>query len=267
MPKRFPIGIFDSGVGGLTVFKTLSQRFPYEDIIYLGDTAHLPYGDKSPLVVRHLSLQNTLFLLDKNAKLIIVACNTSSSLALEYLKKYFKVPILGVIDSQVKSALKATRNKRIGVIGTLSTIKSGAYESKLRSLDRSLRIFSRACPLFVPLVEEALLKGPIARYAIKMYLEDFKKYKIDTLILACTHYPLLKREIDSFFGGKVKIIDASISICEDVKRTLYQRKIPTIKRKGVYKFFVTDDIMGFSNKSRIILGRRLKDIRLIRVNV
>jgi len=208
-------------------------------------------------------LENCLFLINKGVKLIVIACNTSSSIALDYLRRFFKVPILGVIESQVELALNLTRNGRIGVIGTPSTIKSGAYERRLRSYSKNIRVYSQACPLFVPLVEEGLINSPITRLSVEMYLKTLKRRGIDTLILACTHYPLLKGQISRFLGSKVRLVDASLSIVKDVREVFEANfAFSRVKGKQVHQLFVTDDLEGFEKKSRIILGKDYKNIEV-----
>ncbi len=252
------IGIFDSGVGGLTIFKEIKANFPYQDIIYLADTAHLPYGEKSKKIIIKLSLQNILFLLSFKVELIIIACNTSSAVALPIIREYFKIPILGVIEPLIKEAVTHTKNQRIGVIGTNSTIKSESFQKRLRELLPDAKIFSKACPLFVPLIEENLTKGEIPLKIIEMYLNDFKKKDIDTLILGCTHYPLLKDSLNLFFEDKVKLIDAPFSLIKTLKRFLKKEK-----KKPVYRFFVTDDIKGFEIKAKNLLKEEIKNIELV----
>ncbi len=253
-----PIGIFDSGIGGLTIFKEIKNKFPHQDIIYLADTAHLPYGEKSKETIIKLSLQNILFLLNFKVELIIIACNTCSAVALPSIKEYFRIPILGVIDPLVKEALVYTKNKRIGVIGTNSTIKSKSFQKRLKELLPSAKIFSKACPLFVPLIEENLTKGEIVLKIIEMYLNDFKRKNIDTLILGCTHYPLLKDSLNLFFENKVKLIDAPSSLIKTLKKFLKKEK-----KRPVYRFFVTDDIQGFKIKAKNLLKEEIKNIELI----
>ncbi|MBI3038762.1 glutamate racemase, partial [bacterium] len=201
----FPIGIFDSGVGGLTVVKELHALLPHEDLIYFGDTARVPYGNKSIPVIRRFCLEITRFLEEMKVKLIVVACNTASSLALDFLKRQTSIPIVGVIDPGVRASLKQSSLFRIGIIGTLATIRSETYQGKLKRLKSDCLIFPKPCPLLVPLVEENLLESKITKLAIEMYLEEFRELTIDVLILACTHYPLLKPLISSFFDAKVKL--------------------------------------------------------------
>jgi len=181
------IGIFDSGIGGLTVFREMERLLPHEELIYFGDTARVPYGNKSKATIIRFSTQNVLFLLEKDVKMVIVACNTSSSLALGYLKRVFSIPLIGVIEAGVRRALELSHNRKIGVIGTRSTINSGSYEKEILSRDKKARVYSLACPLFVPLVEEGLLGGKIVDEVVRMYLGRLKKQEIDATILGCTH--------------------------------------------------------------------------------
>lgn len=196
------IGVFDSGVGGLTVAKELMQQLPYEDIVYFGDTARVPYGTKSRETVIRFSIENILFLLKHDVKLICIACNTASSVGLPAIKRHFKVPIVGVIDPGAKEAVYATRNKRIGVLGTRGTIKSRAYDTKIKQLDRGAKVIATACPLFVPFVEEDWLSGKVILEVARSYLKPLKDGRVDTVILGCTHYPLLKTVIRKFWVKK-----------------------------------------------------------------
>jgi len=261
--KIRPIGIFDSGIGGLTVAKEIMRQLPYEDIVYFGDTARLPYGTKSNETVVRFSIENILFLFKKEAKLICVACNTASSIALSELKKYFKLPIIGVINPGAKEALRVSKNKRIGVIGTIATIRSRAYEKEIKRLSPSAKIISIACPLFVPLVEEGWLEGKIVLEVAKKYLAPLKNKGIDTLILGCTHYPLLKPLIQEVLGPEVKLIDSSTQIAKEVKDILKQEKLLNKKRIARRNFYVSDDPEGFRNLAKRFLGYRLNNVKKI----
>ena len=191
MEKEKPIGVFDSGIGGLTVVKRISSYLPQEDVVYFGDTARVPYGSKSNSTVVEYSLQDARFLISKNVKAIVVACNTASSTALDELKNSFNVPIIGMIEPGSQMAVKETRNKRIGVIGTRATITNQAYSKTIKSIDPHIKVFERACPLFVPLAEEGWINHQATRLIAEEYLEGLKQYDIDTLVLGCTHYPIL----------------------------------------------------------------------------
>src|SRR5213079_1289741 len=191
MSDARPIGVFDSGIGGLTVVKALRDLLPNENIFYLGDTARVPYGPKSPETVQRYGMELAEMLMRKNAKVLVVACNTVSSVALPLLIKKFSVPVIGVIEPGARAALQATRNQHIGVSGTRATIRSGAYEKTLRAADNNGRVSSRACPLLVPLIEEGLLDDDVTDRMIVRYLEPLLAARNDTLVLGCTHYPLL----------------------------------------------------------------------------
>ncbi|MCM8831422.1 MAG: glutamate racemase [Candidatus Omnitrophica bacterium] len=260
-----PIGIFDSGVGGLTVFKQIRKLLPWEDLIYFGDTARVPYGNKSKETIIKFSIENILFLLQKQVKVVVIACNTSSSMALDYLKDIFNIPIIGVIDAGVKKAIKISSNKRIGVIGTRSTINSRSYEKKIKKFDKSIKIYSRACPLFVPLIEEGLLKGEIIDEVIKMYLEPFKKNNIDTLILGCTHYPLLKKQIASYLVG-VNIVDSAKEVALCTFDLLKEKKLfKGTKKLGINKFYVSDEPTNFVKLAKLFLKKDIKKPTVIHV--
>ena len=216
------IGIFDSGVGGLTVFKEIAKEFPNTDIYYLGDTARVPYGNKSKETIIRYSLECGEFLRSLNIDVLVIACNTASSYALPILKKYLDIPVIGVILPGVKTALKETKNKKIGVIGTTATIRSNSYKRLLLESDNSLQIFQKPCPLFVPLVEEGMLNNHIAKLVVKEYLDELINKGIDTLILGCTHYPLLKDTI-KFLYPNIKIVDSSKATAQFLKE-IYKPK-------------------------------------------
>ncbi|PIP15963.1 MAG: glutamate racemase [bacterium (Candidatus Ratteibacteria) CG23_combo_of_CG06-09_8_20_14_all_48_7] len=218
------IGVFDSGLGGLTVVFNIQHVYPQTQIIYFGDTARLPYGNKSPEAVNLFARQNTRFLLTFKPKVVVVACHTASALALKNLKKEFSTPLLGVLTPAVTAALRQTKKGIIGVIGTIATIKSNAYQKEIHKRNPEIRVHSIACPLFVPLVEEGMLSSPITEMVINHYLMPFKKEKVDTLILACTHYPLLKEALSRFLGPEVILVDPS----EEVTREL----IPFLKEEN-----------------------------------
>jgi glutamate racemase len=258
-----PIGVFDSGVGGLTVVKELVNQMPHEDIIYFGDTARVPYGIKSKETVIKFSIENILYLLSHDVKLICVACNTVSSLALPAIKHHFKVPIVGVITPAVREAVYATQNKRIGVIGTHGTIKSGAYEKEINQLDPSIKVIARACPLFVPFVEEGWTQGKVVTEVAQTYLKPFKDAYVDTLILGCTHYPVLKDVIKKVMGPKVTLIDSAKQVAIEVKKILATESLIVKPRTGKHHFFVSDNPEWFTNLASRFLGRRISDARKV----
>jgi glutamate racemase len=253
-----PVGIFDSGVGGLTVVSEIFSILPQEDIIYFGDTAHLPYGSKSKQAVTRFSLDIANFLKAKKVKIIVVACNTASSFALSSLREKIGLPVIGVIEPGAQAAINTTRNFNIGVIGTEGTINSRAFEGALRKIDRNVKVFSQACPLFVPLVEEGWLDEPETWQIAEKYLSPLKDKGIDTLILGCTHYPLLKELLSKIMGQGVSLIDTPEATAKAVQRMLGEKNL---LRKGnhkpVYKFFVSDDPEKFLELGRRFLGKSI----------
>ena len=238
------VGVFDSGVGGLTVLRAIRNRFDRIDLVYLGDTARVPYGNKSKETVVRYSLECADFLMSKGIDVLVVACNTASSQAMEVLKESLEVPVLGVVEPGVRKALEVTKGK-LGVIGTQATVKSGAYQ---KLLERSgVEVISNACPLFVPLVEEGLLEGDIARGVVSMYLEELKEKGIDTLILGCTHYPLLKRLIQDFLPD-VTVVDSSEAVAAELDTLVENRG------DGRTELYFTDRSQNLEYLIRIILG-------------
>ncbi len=256
-----PIGIFDSGVGGLTVFKAIRERLPAEDIIYFGDTARVPYGPKSKETVIKYSIQNALFLMQYNIKYLIVACNTSSSVAIPILADRFDISVIGVIHPGVEKAVSITRNKKIGVIGTEGTIRSQAYAYEIKKLLPECQVYSKSCPLFVPLVEENWIEHPESKSIAKTYLQELLNKNIDTLILGCTHYPILASVIKEVVGEKVKLIDSAQAVADSVARkiTFSEDK----QTKGKNKFFVSDNIEKFVSIGRDIINCEIDDIKLV----
>lgn len=220
MTTHRAIGIFDSGVGGLTVMRALMKTMPEEDIIYFGDTARVPYGSKSKETIVRFSRQIVNFLRSRDVKAIVVACNTASAYALDELRASFDLPIEGVILPGAEAAVSATRNGRIGVIGTYATVQSQAYDRAIHAHDDSLMLFKTACPLFVPLVEEGMTTGEITDRVVAHYLAPLKERAIDTLVLGCTHYPLLKNAIAAYMGDNVRCIDPAKNTAEALKRSL-----------------------------------------------
>ncbi|MBU1077969.1 MAG: glutamate racemase [Spirochaetes bacterium] len=236
-----PIGVFDSGVGGLTVLREIRKLLPDENLIYFGDTARVPYGTKSKRTITAFAGQIVEFLLKKNVKLIVAACNTVSSNSLSYLKQHYPIPIIGVIEPGVELALKLTKNRHIGVIGTQSTINSKRYKILLLKSDKKLKISEKACPLFVPIAEEGLAGSAIAEMAIKNYLTKIKAKKIDTLILGCTHYPLLEKPLEKFFSKKVHLVNSGYAVSIIVKQLLSNKGLLNKRsRAGKISLFVSD---------------------------
>jgi len=257
-----PIGVFDSGVGGLTVVKELVRQLPSEDIVYFGDIARVPYGIKSRETIIRFSIENILFLLKREVKLICVACNTVSSVALPVIKNHFKVPIVGVITPGVREAVYATQNKRIGVIGTRGTIKSRTYENEIKQIDPDIRITALSCPLFVPFVEEGWTQGRAVLEVARFYLKPLKQAGVDTVILGCTHYPVLKPLIKQVLGGGVILIDSAKQVAMEVKKTLAQEGILNSSRSGKVEFYVSDNPEWFSSLASRFLGKPVNKVGL-----
>jgi len=256
-----PIGIFDSGVGGLTVFHEIKKALPHKDIVYFGDTARVPYGSKSRGTIIQYSLQNMIFLLQQHIKLLVVACNTSSAYAVEELKKHSSIPIIGVIMPGAKKALNVSNNKRIGIIGTEGTIKSNSYEKALKSLDDTCEVFSKPTPLLVPLVEENWITHKVTKEIIEEYLQEFLEKDIDTIIMGCTHYPVLKNVIREVVGDNMSLVDSAESISLELKK-LYSLE-PVQKISGKYTFFVSDNPEKFKILGRQILGEELDRVEKV----
>ena len=264
--KNKPIGVFDSGLGGLTVVFNLQKFFPEKEIVYFGDTARLPYGNKSPETIRDFARQNTKFLLSFQPEMVVVACHTASALALNKLKSEFRLPIVGVLSPAVKAALAKTRNGRVGIIGTIATVKSNSYPAEIKKANPKIRVFGLACPLFVPLVEEGLLSGPLTEMAIAHYLKPLKEKGVDTLILGCTHYPLLKTAIAEFMGPKVKLVDPSEEVMPEIAAHLKKwiQKTGTAPKTGL-RIYLSDITPNFRKIATSFLKKKLP--RLEKVNV
>ncbi len=261
-----PIGVFDSGIGGLTVVRALLERLPNENIVYFGDTARVPYGSKSPQVVREYTLDDTDFLLSKDVKMIVVACNTVSAVALDVVQKRAHLPVTGVIIPGAEAALNTTTSKRIGVIGTVGTINSNAYKNELKRLNNHSQVFSKACPLFVPLVEEGWLESKATELIAHDYLFTLTTERIDTLILGCTHYPLLKKTIAKVTKGTVALIDSGEATASTVEKMLEERNLRNPSReKPNVQFFVSDAPEKFTEIGEQFLGKKLGVVRRVTV--
>lgn len=246
------IGVFDSGIGGLTVLKEIIRLFPHEDTIYLGDTARVPYGTKSAETVTRYSIEISDFLVSKGVKLLVVACNTASAVALPALRKKHSLPIINVIEPGARKAVTTTQTKKVGVIGTEGTIKSGAYEKAIKALAPEIDVTSKACPLFVPLAEEGWTDNDVAHAAVSRYLADMKG--VDTLVLGCTHYPLLKSAIASVMGKDVKLIDSGEETALEVRRVLTKEGLLKNEGTGKRTFYVTDTPERFVSVGLRFLG-------------
>ena len=255
------IGIFDSGVGGLTVLKAIAQTLPQEDTIYLGDTARVPYGTKSPETVTRYSRQITSFLVSRDIKLLVVACNTASAFSLDDLKERFPIPIVGVIEPGSRRAATVTKTGKVGVIGTEGTIRSSAYAKAIKRMNPEIEVITRACPLFVPLAEEGWVDNEVARLTALTYLRGLREEGVDTLVLGCTHYPLLKGIISEVMGEGVTLVDSA----EETARTVAEilRNSSSLRPSseiGNHHYFVTDVPAGFIRVGNRFLGGRLGDV-------
>ncbi len=260
-----PIGVFDSGLGGLTVVKELRRKLPNEKIIYFGDIARLPYGIKSKKQIIECSKENTQFLKSKNVKALVVACNSSASVSIPTLKKIFKLPIIDVIQPAVEAAVRTTQAGRIAVLGTQATIDSGAYQKAIKKKDEKIKVFSIACPLFVPLVEEGWANNDIAKKTIETYLSSLKSKKIDVLILGCTHYPLLKTSIQKFMGDKVVLIDsAGPTVKTLAEKVLLNQK--SIGSNKALEICVTDFPRNFVKIGERFLGHKMEKVQVIQLS-
>jgi len=261
-----PLAIFDSGVGGLTVFRAVRARLPHENLIYFGDTAHVPYGTKSPEAVVSLTRMHADFLVKKGVKFIVVACNTASAVALGVLRRTLRVPVIGVIEPGVREALKRTRNGRVGVVGTRTTVATGAYQRGVLATGRKMRVFAQACPLFVALAEEGWADSQITLLAARKYLSSLRKARVDTLILGCTHYPLLKRTIGSVMGRGVELVDSAEAVAGELAHQL--EKMQLVRKnggRGGETFFLTDTGGSFRAVAERFLGRPIG--RMVRVRM
>lgn len=244
MDKNAPIGVFDSGVGGLTVAREIMRQIPNERIVYFGDTARVPYGSKSKDNIIKFSRQIIRFLQTENVKAIVIACNTASALALDEMQQEFDLPILGVVKPGAKVAVETTANKRIGLIGTEANIRSGVYTRYIKSLDDEAKVFEKACPLFVPLVEEGWLHDDITLQVASRYLEELKEKDIDTLIMGCTHYPLIRSTIRKVMGDKVNLVNPAYETAIELKNLLERdnlaNKCDVDSPSSMYRFYVSD---------------------------
>ncbi len=253
------IGIFDSGVGGLTVAKSIIQQIPGYSIIYFGDTARTPYGTKSHETVVKYTLEAADFLVNKGAQTLIMACNTASSVAFEKVKKRYDIPVFEVISPAVDLAIEKTKNNHIGVIGTRATINSCVYEQKIKKNSPPAKVYSYPCPLLVPLVEEGWFNKPETRMIVKKYLHPLKVRQIDTLILGCTHYPILKKIIQRKMGKQVNIIDSSLAVAQEVEQFLavHPELDNKMDKKGDEIFFVSDITSQFEKTANMILKKKI----------
>lgn len=261
-----PIGVFDSGIGGLTVLKEIMEQLPGEDIVYFGDTARIPYGTRSKETVIKYFFQSVRFLLTKEIKAIVVACNTASALAMEEAQKVFDVPILGVIEPGAKAAVSATRNSVIGVIGTEGTINSQSYQRKIRKMLPSAEIIGIPCPLFVPIVEEGWESTDVAFITAKKYLLELKEHNIDSLVLGCTHYPALRYTINKVLGDKVTMVNPAYETAKAGKIMLKEKGLLSSKLDGgKYDYYVSDDPEKFKRIGGNILRKEIASVQKVNI--
>jgi glutamate racemase len=262
MSDSRPIGIFDSGVGGLTVVGQVRKMLPRERIVYFGDTARVPYGTKSKETVTKFSVENIEFLMRNDVKMVIVACNTASALSLAFLKKCFRVPIIGVIEPGARAAVSVTRNKKIGVIGTSATVASGSYEKTIKRIDPRMSLFAQSCPLFVPLVEEGWIDTDVTRKMAETYLRPLKKKGIDTLIMGCTHYPILKDVIQKTIGKEVLLVDSAKEVAKETKDILDASGLLNHSRaEKAHSFFVSDEPARFIKMAETFLKTKIRCVK------
>lgn len=260
-----PIGVFDSGLGGLTVVRELRRELPHEKVIYFGDIARLPYGIKSEKQIREFSKENTEFLIHRNVKAVVVACNSSSSAAFSFLKTHYPLPIVDVIQPAASEAARVTKNRKVGVIATQATVNSSAYVRAVAKADKRIKVYSKACPLLVPFVEEGVLEGPLVQMVLTRYLSSLLKHKVDTLILGCTHYPMLRSAIQKVVGPKVKLIDSAPAAVRELKQILsHKSEIRLSPKKGSLQVFVSDSPTNFLAIGTRFLGEPLNDVKVVR---
>ncbi len=255
--RSAPIGIFDSGIGGLTVARAIYERLPRESTIYFGDTARVPYGPKSPETVRRYSREILDWLLRQGVKAVVIACNTSTAHALDDLRAVSPVPVIGVIEPGARAAVRASRGGPIGVIGTAGTIASGAYKRAIHAIDRGARVEERACPLFVPLVEEGWFEHPAAELIAREYLAPLERARVQSLVLGCTHYPLLKPLLQRVMGPEVRLIDSAQETAVEVAGTLERLGLAADGDRPTHRFAVSDDEARFLQVGSRFIGDRL----------
>ena len=260
-----PIGVFDSGLGGLTVVHELRRQLPQESILYFGDLARLPYGTKSGAQIRRFSMESAQFLFEKKIKALVIACNSSSSAAYHFLKRKFPLPVISVIEPAAEEALRKSRSGRIGVIGTAATIESKVYEEALKTRNPGVRVFTQSCPLFVPLVEEGWLNGGVTERVIEKYLTPLAEKKIDALILGCTHYPILFEQLQFFFGRSVALINSAAPTVRQLASLLEKKELLYEgKKRPRFEIFTSDLPRNFYHVGERFLGEKLPRIKVVR---
>ncbi|MBN3032571.1 MAG: glutamate racemase [Candidatus Saganbacteria bacterium] len=266
MTPASPLGVFDSGVGGLTVISELMRQLPNEDVIYLADTARVPYGGRSPEEIIKINEEIIPFLIDQGAKLLIIACGTSSAIAYPLLKDKYKVRLIGMVEPGARAALAASRSGRVGLIATVGTVHSHAYQRALAALKKDVQVFAQPCPLFVPLVEGGFVAAEETRRVVKECLRPLIKEEIDTLLLGCTHYPHLFKLLQERVGSRVAIVDPAVEVVREVKQLL--RQAGTLKDKSSrpdYKYLVTGSPVQFQDLGSRLLGRPITNARQVKI--
>lgn len=266
--KSAPIGVFDSGVGGLTVVREMVRHLPNENIVYFGDTARVPYGSKSQKTIIRFSEQIIRFLKTKQVKAIVIACNTASALALDAVRDEFDVPVMGVVIPGARAAVEATSNQKVGVVGTDATVQSGMYTKVIQEMNPKIQVIEKACPLFVPLVEEGFKEHVVTQEIIEYYLESMRETDIDAMILGCTHYPLLRSKIRTYLGEKIQIVNPAYETAMDLKRLLKERDM---ENDGVgmlhshYEFYVSDAAEKFRRFANTVMPFDVPETNVVNI--
>lgn len=266
--RTAPIGVFDSGVGGLTVVREMIRQLPEENIVYFGDTARVPYGSKSQNTIIRFSEQIIRFLKTKQVKAIVIACNTASALALEAVRDEFDVPIMGVVIPGARAAVEATKNQKIGVVGTEATVQSGMYTKVIQEMNPEIQVLEKACPLFVPLVEEGFKEHKVTQEVIEYYLESLRDTDIDAMILGCTHYPLLRSRIKSYLGEKIQIVNPAYETAIDLKAALEERGMDNDGISGLkshYEFYVSDTAEKFRRFANTVMPFDVPETNVVNI--
>ena len=258
-----PIGVFDSGLGGLTVLKEIIKVLPNENIVYFGDTARVPYGPRSKETIIEYTFQAINFLISKNVKAIVIACNTATARCLKEANEKYDIPIIGVIEAGARTASYSTKNKIVGVIGTEGTINSKAYDNEIKKIDNEIKIVSKACPLFVPIIEEGWADTEVAHLITKEYLKELLEQDIDSLVLGCTHYPILKRTIGDIVGEQIKLVNPAKETAKDLSIILEKENILRLSGDASYEYYVSDIPDRFMNIGQQFIKRNMDDVKKI----
>ncbi|MCX7748635.1 MAG: glutamate racemase [Clostridia bacterium] len=259
-----PIGVFDSGLGGLTVLKKMMELFPGESLVYFGDNGRAPYGTKSKETVTKFTFQDVRFLLNQDIKMMVIACNTASACSYEAVTQAFDFPIVEVVRPGALAAVKETRNKKVGVIGTVATVGSGVYEKAIHKLDSTIQIYQRACPLFVPLAEEGWWENDIAERVAQEYLIPLKEEGIDTLVLGCTHYPILEKTISKVMGDEVKLVNSAFEVAKLVNEITESNCMKRDENvKPVYRYYTSDSVEKFESLGSAFLGEKIYSVEKV----